>query len=277
MPNSNHHYSLHLITALACEAKPLINNYGFKRCIDESAYSIFRNESMTLTVSGVGKLAAAAAVAYTQGRFGDHEKAIWLNIGVAGHRHFNIGDCRIAHKVTDQETKRHWYPSLLYPAPCDTSEIVSVNQPETTYAQNCLYDMEAAGFFASACKFTTLELIHSLKIISDNQTTNATSLNQKVITQLVDNQIGIVDTLISELSKLRQPRANPAQKYIAPFTIHWHFTTHQLKQLSELMSRWEILSLETIPTVENISHLKTSKEVIKWLKHQVSTLPVLYD
>ncbi len=273
---SCNHYSTHFIVALACEAKPVIHYYGLKRCMDETAYPVFRNQDMTLTVSGVGKLAAAGAAAYTQGRYGSNQAAIWLNIGIAGHANINVGDCRIAHKITDQETNRHWYPSFVFTTPNETAEIATVCKPETDYPHLCLYDMEAAGFFATASRFASLELIHAIKVISDNRSTPTTALNEKAITHLIENQLNAINTLKYELLMIRQESVVATNESIARFQSNWNFTTHQLMQVGTLLSQWQTLSAETLPNTDTIGHLNSSKQVIGWLKTQVSNLPISF-
>jgi hypothetical protein len=277
MKTSN--YSIHLIIALACEAKPVIKYYALKRCMDETAFPVFRNQDMTLTISGVGKIAAASAVAYTQGRYASNQAAIWLNIGVAGHASLEIGNCRIAHKIVDHETSRHWYPSLLFSSTtiCETSEICTVSQPESQYNnKDCLYEMEAAGFIATASRFSSLELIQSLKIISDNHSVATTTLNAQSVARLIENQLDNIDRLKQALENIRSHTLVATTKNVDLFQNNWNFTTHQLTQLKTLLSQWQILSAETLPTVDTIAQLKTSKQVIGWLKNEVSALPVIY-
>ena len=271
-------YSIHLIIALACEAKPVIEYYALKRCMDETAFPVFRNQDMTLTISGVGKIAAASAVAYTQGRYASKQTAIWLNIGVAGHASLEIGNCRIAHKIVDHETSRHWYPSLLFSSTtiCETSEICTVSQPESQYKEDCLYEMEAAGFIATASRFSSLELIQSLKVISDNQSVATTTLNAQSVARLIENQLDNINRLKQALENIRNHTLVATTESVDLFLNKWNFTTHQLTQLKTLLSQWQTLSAETLPTVDTITQLKTSKQVIGWLKTEVSTLPVIY-
>ncbi len=274
---SNNRYDVHFIVALECEAKPLIKHFGFKRCTDETAYSVFRTDHMTLTVSGVGKLAAAGATAYTQGRYGSNQHAIWLNIGIAGHLNIEVGDCRIAHKITDFERTKHWYPSILFTTSNATAELLTVSEIETEYEQNYLYEMEASGFYSSACRFSSLELIHALKVVSDNQFSPAETLSRKAVSTLIAGQLNAIETLRNELVFIQQQRATNINLNISLFQSNWHFTTHQLMQLTKLLSQWNLLSTDTSPTIDQISHLQSSKQVIKWLSNEVSNLSINFN
>ncbi len=284
MQMKHNDYSIHLIIALACEAKPVIEFYALKRCMDETAFPVFRNQDITLTISGVGKIAAASAVAYTQGRYASNQPAIWLNIGVAGHASFEIGSCRIAHKIIDHETSRNWYPTLLFTTSnlfttstmVETSEICTVSQPESQYDRDCLYEMEAAGFIATASRFSSLELIQSLKVVSDNHSVPNTTLNGQTVSRLIENQLNNINRLKQALETIRNHTLAASNENVDLFQKHWNFTTHQLIQLKTLLSQWQILSADTLPTVDTIAQFKTSKQVIGWLRAQVSTLPVIY-
>jgi hypothetical protein len=275
---NNNNYTIHLIIALECEAKPIIQYYGLKRCMDETAYSVFRKHNITLTISGVGKLAAAGAVAYTQGRYGNNQPAIWLNIGVAGHASLEIGSCRIAHKIIDHETSRHWYPGLLFSSSviCETAEIATVSQPESLYDQNYLYEMEAAGFIATAIRFSTLELIQSLKVVSDNRSTPTITLNAQTLTHLIEDQLDTIDLLKQTLESIRNQTVIASNENVVLLQNNWNFTAHQLTQLNRLLSRWQLLSADTLPSTDALSHLKTSKQVLHWLKNEVSNLPISF-
>lgn len=277
MNNTEHRFSIHLIAALDCEAKPIVSKYQLKRSIDDNAFSVFRNNNMTLTVSGVGKLAAANAVGYTQGRYGFGQSGAWLNVGIAGHRHLCVGECRIAHKIIDSETKANWYPTLLFSEHLATSELVCVSRTETKYTRDAMYDMESVGFFSAATRFQTLELVQTLKIISDNHNNPVDRINKKTVSRLMENQIDTIDCVINELDKLRQHILNNQLELVEAFGQIWHFSRHQYSQLNQLMNTWHCLSPETLPEPGNLQQLTHSKQVIAWLKEQVAQLPVQFD
>ncbi|MEE8624791.1 MAG: hypothetical protein V3T19_05575, partial [Acidiferrobacterales bacterium] len=138
---------LHFVVALQAEAKPLIDHFGLRRRTG-GAFPVYENENIALTVSGIGKVAAAAATGYLHAHTGNHSCIAWLNIGIAGHGRRAIGDGVLIHKITDQITGRSWYPPLTFELPCASDGLITVDEPETRYRENGLYDMEAAGFYA---------------------------------------------------------------------------------------------------------------------------------
>merc|ERR1712164_4650 len=61
---------------------------------------------------------------------------------------------------------------------------ITFSKPNYNYS-NILYDMEASGFFLAANKFSTKELIHSLKIVSDNESLSSQTFNKEEIKELI--------------------------------------------------------------------------------------------
>ena len=52
--------------------------------------------------------------------------------------------------------------------------------------ENCLNDMELSGFFSASLRFSYNELIHSIKIISDNEIENKTTPDYSFISVLIE-------------------------------------------------------------------------------------------
>jgi hypothetical protein len=136
--------------------------------------------------------------------------------------------------------------------------------------------MEASGFFATASRFSSLELIQSFKVISDNRLSPITSLNGKILAKLIENQLATIHSLKSELEHIRQQPLVDANETIDSFQTRWNFTTHQLTQLKALLSQWKTLSADTVPTAQTLAQLNSSRHVIGWLKTEVSTLPIQF-
>ena len=52
------------VSALHCEAKPVIDYYRLKKSHDDNAFDLYRGDDMLCIISGVGKIASAAACAW---------------------------------------------------------------------------------------------------------------------------------------------------------------------------------------------------------------------
>jgi adenosylhomocysteine nucleosidase len=266
----------HLMVALPCEAKPLIRRYRLSRVLDEPAFPIYRNESITLTVTGIGKTAMAAGAAYTNAIFDRSRGAVWLNVGVAGHRDLAVGEACLAHKITDRDRLRSWYPSLIAAPPCGTETLVTWSRPETRYEDKALYDMEASGFYETASRFSTAELIQCLKVVSDNRASPADALRADFVAELIEQHVGLVEILLQQQNQLAALVTAPSTERFERFIGRWHFSVQQRFQLQSLLHRWALLDPEHCPEPEQLSDLKNGREVLVYLRDKVGRLALVF-
>ena len=264
---------IHFVVALQCEAKSLVEYFGLKRRMDHSAFPIYQKASTTLTVSGIGKTSAAAAVAYTQMLFGNLKNSVWLNIGIAGYYRPRLGQIFAAHKIVDTETGCCWYPPMLYRPSVSSAEVTTVARPETEYAQDVLYDMEASGFYPTALRFSTSELIQCLKIISDSDSISRQQINPKQVSLLVNANIENIENTTNQLSQMAQSILLSPPSQFTEFLQRWHFTDHQKLRLEQYLSRWEVVSYDNLPDLKYLKVFKTGKEVLVWLENRLNGMP----
>lgn len=265
---------IHILTALPCEARPLIAHYGLNGRQGNNGFRIFENDRLRLIVAGVGKCAAAVACGYLQGA-APAQRHAWLNLGVAGHATLAAGTAVIAHKVSDAASGRCWYPPLLFPAPCPTLELITVERPENDYPDDAAYDMEAAGFYAAASRFSSLELLQAFKVISDNRTQPADALTAERVEALIGDRLDDIDALIQALTGLETAlaRQSTPPETLQPFLQRWHFSVAQQHQLQRLLQRWQALGAPP-PTPDTFSAARNGKQVIAALRAHIDALPV---
>jgi len=268
---------LHFVVALPCEAKPLVDYFGLKRRMDHPAFPVYEKATTTLTVSGIGKTAAAAAVAYTQILFGNSKNSVWLNVGIAGYHLPAISQIFVAHKIVDRESGNRWYPPLLYQHACMSAEVATVARPETEYAQEILYDMEASGFYPTAQRFSTSELIQCLKIVSDHNLISRKQINSKQVSLLVKAKIETIENTTNQLMHMAQSLALSSPSLLAKFLQCWHFSNHQKLRLENHLRRWEVVSYNNPPDIEALRVFKTGKEILAWLENQLNAMPVVLE
>ena len=258
-----------LVAALQAEARPLIAHYKLE-AIQGQAFRLYTGDGLRLIVSGIGKVAAAGAVAY-QCALLDNSPAAWLNVGIAGHANKEVGSALLAHKITDTTNDKTFYPIFTAAPACPTSPLYTVDQAETTYATDCAYDMEASAFFETAQRFTSGELVHCLKIISDNPQNPIENFDLKKIAGLVESQlecIGQVAATLQELSQqLAELQATPTS--YNDINGRWHFTVTQQHQLRGLLQRWQTLMPTRDIVDEDLLNFKKSNEVLHYLEQQL--------
>lgn len=99
------------VCALHCEAKPVIDFYRLKKSHEHSAFDVYRGDDMTCVISGVGKVASAAASAWIAAGYRDHTTLTWINLGVAGAAEHDIGELFLLNKVVDADSGQRYYPA----------------------------------------------------------------------------------------------------------------------------------------------------------------------
>lgn len=125
---------VYIVTALYPEAHSLISYYNLKKDVTNTRFQVFRNEDaeICIIITGVGEIAAAAAVASICTLQPPGQGDFLLNIGVcaavgdgsdiaytgndrASHSDRDVcGQIFLCNKLTEQETGRTFYPDMLY-------------------------------------------------------------------------------------------------------------------------------------------------------------------
>jgi hypothetical protein len=274
---------LRFVVALEPEARPLIDRYRLRRDPDEHAFAIYRRDGTALVVSGIGKAAAAAATAYLHLATGGEGHAAWLNVGIAGHGRRPVGEAVIAHKVRDAASGRCWYPPRIA-ATGESDEVVTVDRPETAFPEAVAYEMEASGFYDTACRFASSELVQCLKIVSDGPDRRATQAsplppaccNRATVTALVEHRLDAVERLAAgclELSaELRRLEAEPPD--FARCLERWYFTVTEKRQLSRLLRRRRTLAPEATLPLDDLGVRARGRDVNRRLGSWLDALAV---
>ncbi len=268
--------SIYLVVALPAEAKPLIAHYGLKAHTPAGPFPVFRREAMVLVISGVGKINAAAGCAYLHALSGGRADAAWLNVGVAGHAQLPLGEIVLAHRIRDAGSARNWYPPQVLEPPCPTQAVLSVDRPEATYPGTWVYDMEAAGFYATACRFASGERVQCCKIISDNRAHATQQVTAKGVAQLIRARLDVVDTLVSQLDALTAEMAalEAAPAELERFLARWHFSVYEQRRLVGLLRRWRARTGGQGAWCVELERLRGGKDVLRFLEQRLDALPV---
>lgn len=269
---------INIVTAFPGEARPLIEPLGLTDRAARGGYTLYHNDHRRLLISGAGKVQAAAAVGWLRGADPARHQA-WLNIGIAGHGNGHIGAGLLAHRITDMATGKNWYPPQVHGLSLPTDNLLSVDRPETGYPVNCLYDMEAAGFYPVACRTTTTELVQCYKVISDNRDNPVAGVTQEQGEALIADRLTDICRLVTALERLsdRVTSRQIAGNSLARFTNHWHFTVSQRHQLERLLVRWDARLPDQPVWCDELQTRQQASQVLHWLEHRLDTEPVRLD
>ncbi len=263
-----------LVVALAAEARPLLDFHRL-RGVNGHPYRICASAQTNLIVSGIGKVAAAAATAYLRALVGDAPTA-WLNVGIAGHGSQAVGTALLAHKVVDAASGQPFYPTFTASPLCRTTLLHTVDRAQPPVG-DAAYDMEASGFCAAAQRFATSERIHCLKVVSDNPQSPYQALNAKKIEALIAAQLNAIAQVGESLQVLSQQlhalHADPPG--LAELTARWQFTATQQHQLRGLLVRWQTLLPAAPAVADDLLALQRRDEVLVYLKRRLDDVELL--
>lgn len=270
---------LHFICAFPVEARGIIEYFKLIPYDNKHSSSLFLNnqQSISLTLSGMGKQSASRAVTETYQKLDCSKADAWLNVGIAGHGNAKQGDMLLAHTIIDNESQEKFYPQILFPVPCNTSPCISLNSPSKDYG-DCLFDMEASGFYASCIKLASAELIHCLKIVSDTPEHSFENFKKEEAYKLIQNNIFMIEQITNSLLALSAEFHTTLKKPVAfdDITEHWHFTQSQKFILEKLLLRWQLL-LPQDSAYEEASNYPDSKTILDELRKRLDSVKLIYD
>lgn len=197
------------VSALHCEAKPVIDYYRLKKSHDDNAFDLYRGDDMLCIISGVGKIASAAACAWIAARYDQEASIAWINLGVAGSGQHAIGAAFSLNKVIDADSGQRHYPVPGAGSFLPGSACLTLSQPSEDYREDTLFDMEASGFVYGALRFSSAELTQCIKIVSDNRE-HKIGKNRQRVSDLVHQNIEAIDQQAGALIKLNNEIAGLA-------------------------------------------------------------------
>lgn len=261
-----------IFTALPCEAKPLVAYFKLKKDQSSHPFALYFNDDTVLAVSGCGKIPMAAAVAYSLAKFQHSPHPVLVNVGIAGHKTASLAELFAAHKITDSDTGKHFYPQLVAKLPCPTLAINTVSTPEIDYVRDdCLYEMEASAFYEIAVRFTSSELIQAFKIVSDNQHSDISQIDAASVSAWINAKVETIAEGVKQLELLAKPLEIKESPYYKPALEQWHFTVNAQLQLKALLQRWDVLTNHKDLDFSELD-LKHSKAVLLWLEQKINRL-----
>lgn len=239
-----------IIAALQKEATPLISRFRLKKDMNIFEFPVYLGQDAVLVVSGVGKLRAAIAATFLlSGNYCPAHEALLCNIGFCGSTNdkYPPGTLCAAHKVTDADTKRDYYPD--YPISVDMGIPVSgllcvprivrsVSEPLLApFPDAELIDMESSGIMEAGGRFLKTHQILLLKIVSDVLAgTPADLLNPKLIDEYMHRGVLLAEPILQSANEA--VRNSPGMtddkdllKWIDTVSVRLHLTVQMERRL----------------------------------------------
>ena len=258
-----------VFVALMPEARPLIEHWRLRLLSASLPFAIYQNGKKALVVTGMGKANMAAAVAYSLSVL-PKQNPVLLNLGIAGHPQHDLGSVWLAHKITDVETGRSWYPPMSFLGQTASACLMSFSRPHDAYQFDALYDMEASAFYEIASKFSSLELIHSIKLVSDNRQQGVASIKPQQVSDWIAEQLPEIEAILARLQKAKDsvPLLDP-EPYQTLLT-HWHFSASNAVRLRQLLQTWKLVTGEDFNWQQ--TGAGNAKQLLKCLEQSLEAL-----
>lgn len=206
---------LYIFTALYCEARMLIEQYHLTKRLGSTRFQVYDNETygVLLTITGVGEIAAAAAVGSVCTARPPEASDFLINIGTCACAEQAEG-MFVCSRITEQATGRTFYPDILYRHGLKEAGVVTGMQPwnqgqdegkAVCAADGALYDMEAAAVYQSGAYFFGPHQMIFLKIVSDSGT--ASAVRREQVEHLMEQYAKPLSALIGRLQKISERAA----------------------------------------------------------------------
>ncbi len=235
-----------IVTALHCEAKPLISLFDLKKDPSSTQFDLFRNAEITLIVSGMGKIRSAVATTCVLNNRSEH--AAVINFGICGSANAQrkIGDVCVINKVTDHASGREFFPDPIRKIEFPESSLVTFDRPvvtENISGMNLdLVDMEASGFFQAAAMFLGPHRIVCLKIISDFL--ELSHISKEFISGLVEKNLPYIEKCIRHLQEVSPLPAlifsESEVELLASIRTRLRLTETQFRQLQDWSKSYKV-------------------------------------
>lgn len=189
-----------VVTALHCEARPIITHFKLKKDAGSTKFDVYSNEEMSLVVSGTGILKCAVATTFLLTYISAKRVSGIFNIGICGavSPDIEIGTPVLFHKIVNTETGKTYYPDMLTPHCLTEGTLQSSSAPVVSDnpepIESGFVDMEAAGFMEAAGTFLPPHSIYCLKLVSDHL--DRLRLDPGFVGELIQKNLGIIENIM---------------------------------------------------------------------------------
>ncbi|PWJ88716.1 nucleoside phosphorylase [Oceanotoga teriensis] len=258
---------LYIVTALKFEALPIIKKYNLKKTEDKM--KIYKNENITLIISGIGKINSAISVAYLKNNKNDKI----LNIGIAATSNSKIykkDEIYLINEIYDEEIQKNYYPEIFYEINELEGKIVTksrIQKEKIKYP--IMIDMESSGFYQSAKKFYKSENIFIIKYISDilEETIDYEVIKKNYINNF-EKIIKIIEILIKNDEKIED--IENIKDKIKQIVEKTSFTKYQKLELKNLLT-YHYLKYKNIPQLKSseISEKRERNKLFYEIKKEI--------
>jgi len=223
------------------EARPIIQHFNLQHKNLLPNVQIWQNEQFAITVTGVGKVRAAAVTGIVCSTLTESVEAM-VNIGIAGATiDAKKGDLFVINKISDAHSGNTYYPDMAMQTGLQETGLKTYDHPVQKEhlngtAYNGLIDMEGAGFFEAAGMYLSTSRISCLKIVSDFL--EGQLLDKKEIEEFIRSNTQAIEFYLNKYRRILNDDCNIAfsreeSELFNAITGRLNLTTTQQRQLKK--------------------------------------------
>lgn len=191
------------VTALYCEALPIIRLFELKKDTAITHFEVFKNTDITLIITKHSGVSAAVALTLISAAGNICDSDILINIGVCGcsDKKVKKGTPYLIHKIVDHATGYSYYPDIIYKHPFNEGSLTTFSAVQmapsisTDYnSAPVLADMEASFIYQAGIYFYQPHHMFFIKIVSDYMEENLIS-PEEITSLITDSLLSIKEWL----------------------------------------------------------------------------------
>ena len=258
---------MNFVVAFKGEAQPLIDFYQLEK-LENTPYPLFQNDQHCLIISGLGRDRAISATTALH-QVTNKPNLGWMNLGVAGHGSLKIGEAFIASKITDDSKDECFYPPQIFEHSFAVSGLQTCFKPCSNYQQDLGYDMEAHGFYRTACQFSIRELVQVIKIVSDNPDHDLNQVNPKEVSAMIETCLKEIDALVNQIdtASLSMKSDDELREIIQKIQSVHSFSVTHTHQLHDLLRQAKSLGVNLAELEEIIAKASNARDAMQKVTH----------
>lgn len=264
------------VVALSAEARPLIDALKLKRLIDKP-WPYYSNGEDHLILTGIGQLNAAAACGWMIGHEPTLARVPWLNVGIAGHADLPLGSLCWVERLNYKHG--NLYPALHIRSALIGRALQTIEEASTNYPDNSLLDMEGLAFYLSCSRFVPIELLHLLKVVSDNRENSIQAIDKAMTSALIKDNTADILSFAQGLTDLADALPEDTPPELMPcvdaYLHQWRFSHSQKQQLIKLQLRHYALAGDLVAASHLDPQPRDAKQVLAVLHTKTEQLPVV--
>lgn len=250
---------IYLFTALYTEAEIFIKRFHLEKNLENTRFQEFYQEEagIRLTITGVGEIAAAAAVSSVCTAYQPQEEDMLLNIGTCAHLAGKAG-AFVCNKIIEQASGKTFYPDLLYrhglPEEAVVTGMLPCNQKESIGGN--LYDMEAAAIYQAGSYFFAPHQMVFLKVVSDAG--SAKEVSKEMVKHCMEiNQMLLFDFIekISAITHKNQGKENTFRQeemQVETLCRDLHCSKVMGDSLRQHIHYWKLIGMDYISVIQDM-------------------------